>query len=242
MSLLRLRIELSRRLGHFKVYKRLQRSAVAKRIDIALISLKKNITGRACGDNGDGLSQYLSVAQYVRQTRTKNVATLEIGTLFGASCLTQLFAIRNLRCSGDATCVDPMTGYYGEECDPGSKIPVNPETFYANIKKFDFSESNVNLITEMSTSPNVFESLKNGEGSYATLIIDGDHSYQGVRFDWENYHRYVAKGGFVLFDDYHEVGHPDVTKFVDQLIESEPPDWKVCGTIGTTIILQRLAK
>jgi len=115
-----------------------------------------------------------------------------------------------------------MTGYYGEECDPGSKIPVNPETFYANIKKF--------------------ESLKNGEGTYATLIIDGDHSYQGVRFDWENYHRYVAKGGFVLFDDYHEVGHPDVTKFVDQLIESEPPDWKVCGTIGTTIILQRLAK
>lgn len=208
----------------------------------ALATLKKSITGRVCGDVGDSLAQYLTIVQYVRQTGIKNIDSLEIGTLFGGGCLMKLFAIRNLGCSGIATCIDPMRGYitcYGEqEYDPHSKVPVNPETFYSNIKKFEFSEQDVKLITEMSDSPNAFKELK--EKSYATLIIDGDHSYDGVKYDWEHYNKYVADGGFVLFDDYNEIAWPDVTKFVDQIIESSPPEWKVCGTIGTTIILQRV--
>jgi predicted O-methyltransferase YrrM len=175
--------------------------------------------------------------QYVRQTGIKDVASLEIGTLFGGSCLMKLFAIRNLGCAGTVTCIDPMAGYYGREHDPASKFPVNSEIFYANIKKFGFSEQDVKLIAEMSNSPNAFKELK--EKSYATLLIDGDHSYDGVKYDWSHYNKYITEGGFVLFDDYNERVWPDVTKFVKQEIESLSPGWKVCGTVGTTFVLQR---
>lgn len=203
-----------------------------------LTIVKKGIIGRVCGDVGDSLSQYLCIVQYVRENRIKNFNSLEIGTLFGGSCLMKLFAMRNLGCSGSITCIDPMSGYYGKEYDPHSKVPVNRHIFYSNIKNFEFSEQDVKLIAEMSNSPNAFKELK--EKSYATLLIDGDHSYDGVKYDWEHYNKYVAEDGFVLFDDYGESGWPDITKFVDQKIESLPRGWKACGEIGTTFIMQRI--
>ena len=207
----------------------------------ALATLKKGITGRVCGDLGDNFAQYLTIVQYVRQTGIRNVDSVEIGTLFWGSCLMKLFAARNLGCSGIITCIDPMSGYialdYESENDPHSNVPVNAEVFYANIKKFNFSEQDVKLIAERSDSPNVFKELK--EKSYATLLIDADHSYDGVKYDWEHYNKYVADGGFVLFDDYNEPAY-DVTKFVNEKIESLPRGWKVFGLIGTTFVLQRV--
>lgn len=43
------------------------------------------------------------------------------------------------------------------------------------------------------------------------LFIDGDHSYQGVKDDWNNFSPFVKKGGVVVFHDCDEVG-PDVVK------------------------------
>lgn len=204
-------------------------------------TLRANITGRVCGEVGDSLAQYLTVVQYARQTGIRNIDSLEIGTLFGGSCLMKLCAARNLGCSGVAICIDPMDGFITYavhlELDPRAGIPINPETFYSNIKKFGFLEQDVKLITEFSDSPDAFKELK--ESSYATLLIDGNHSFDCVKYDWEHYHRYVAAGGFVLFDDYGRRTWPAVGKFVNHLIASLPLGWKVCGTIGKTMILQR---
>lgn len=52
------------------------------------------------------------------------------------------------------------------------------------------------------------------------LFIDGDHSYNGVRRDFNNYSPLVVSGGFIIFDDYLDAKHsPEVRKAVDDLVK-----------------------
>lgn len=53
-------------------------------------------------------------------------------------------------------------------------------------------------------------------GPIRLLFIDADHSYEGVRKDWERWSPYVALGGLIVFHDYLM---PDVARFVDGLVE-----------------------
>ena len=50
------------------------------------------------------------------------------------------------------------------------------------------------------------------------LFIDGDHTYDGVKNDFERYNKYVKKNGYVIFDDYH---HPIIQKYVDELLQKD---------------------
>jgi predicted O-methyltransferase YrrM len=47
------------------------------------------------------------------------------------------------------------------------------------------------------------------------LLIDADHSYDGVRSDFETWAPHVAPGGLIVFHDYLM---PDVTRFVDNVV------------------------
>ena len=55
-----------------------------------------------------------------------------------------------------------------------------------------------------------------GDRQYDVLIIDGDHSYEGVKFDYENYRKFVRVGGYLIFDDYGAPDWPEVTNYVDK--------------------------
>lgn len=47
------------------------------------------------------------------------------------------------------------------------------------------------------------------------LYIDGDHSYSGVKADYENYQQLVRPGGVIVFHDV--AGIPDVKRFWDEV-------------------------
>ena len=49
------------------------------------------------------------------------------------------------------------------------------------------------------------------------LLIDADHSYEGVRRDFERWSPLVAPGGLIVFHDYLM---PDVARFVDQDVQA----------------------
>jgi predicted O-methyltransferase YrrM len=54
------------------------------------------------------------------------------------------------------------------------------------------------------------------------ILIDGDHSYDAVRADWEHWRPHLAPGADVLFHDAHDHGGlgtyvPDVGRFVAEL-------------------------
>ena len=50
------------------------------------------------------------------------------------------------------------------------------------------------------------------------LFIDGDHTLDGVKNDFQRYSKFVRKGGFIVFDDYH---HKEIKKFVDNLLSED---------------------
>jgi cephalosporin hydroxylase len=79
-----------------------------------------------------------------------------------------------------------------------------------------------------------------GGRSVDFLFIDGDHSYDGVKCDWELFSPLVAPGGLVAFHDVNEQRHPDVVRFWDELkathdttelVANDPP-----GTFGIGVV------
>ena len=62
------------------------------------------------------------------------------------------------------------------------------------------------------------------------MFIDGDHSYNSVKKDFEFYSKYVKVGGYIVFDDYNDYKHsPNVKPAVDSIDFS---DFDVLGEYG----------
>lgn len=197
--------------------------------------IEERIVGRHCGDLGDRLAQYLAIVQYVRATDSRIVNVLEIGTLFGGSCLMNLSAMRDLGIDGKVTCIDPLAGYYSESADPKTGLPVDRDTLYLNLARCGFTADRIELRQCVSSAPEARAGL--APGSFAMLMIDGDHSADGIRDDWNAFVDYLAPDGTVLIDDYADPVWPDITVVADQLSTSK--GWTPVATLGTTLMVRR---
>ena len=60
----------------------------------------------------------------------------------------------------------------------------------------------------------------------ASVWIDGDHSYEGVRNDWLIYSPRVCHGGFVLFDNYSDGSFPDIDRFIEEELLRDLDGWE----------------
>ena len=69
------------------------------------------------------------------------------------------------------------------------------------------------------------------------LFIDADHSYEGVRADWENWKDRLAPSGKVGFHDFENPAYEGVTRFVNELLAGgvlgsvERHDSILCGEV-----------
>ena len=85
------------------------------------------------------------------------------------------------------------------------------------LKKMYDNKSNLNLIQGNTyfdkTETNVRSVIL--DNKMDILFIDGDHTYDGVKNDFERYHKYVKTNGYIIFDDYH---HPIIKEYVDELL------------------------
>ena len=130
---------------------------------------------------------------------------MEIGTANGGT----LFAHCKLA-SKNATIisVDLPGGDFGGGY-PDWKLPI--------YKEFSDIGQSLHLIRanshEIQTLQNVKNVLKNNLLDY--LFIDGDHSYKGVKKDFDVYSPLVKKGGHIVFHDiaYHKNSPCEVDKF-----------------------------
>ena len=114
---------------------------------------------------------------------------LEVGSSFGGTLLrmSRVLAPDALLVSVDA----PIDG------TPTMLNPV--ESLKANCQKIADSGRTVHLIPGNSHAPDVIERTR-AFGPFDFGFIDGDHSYEGVRADWENYGPMCNVVGF------HDVG------------------------------------
>ena len=146
--------------------------------------------------------------------KTKNLRVLEIGTLFGIG----LAAIYDHTCALftqiHLTAIDPLDGYYGKGTqDIITNETISESTFQENLARAGVTKDVITLVKAMSTEDHAIEAAT--KLPHDVLIIDGDHSYAGVKADFVNYLSAVKIGGYIIFDDYNAPEWPDVKEFVD---------------------------
>ncbi len=109
---------------------------------------------------------------------------------------------------------------------PGGKFGGGYPSHWGTIyRRFARSTQKLHLLRENSHDPETkvkAERLFGGE-PIDLLFIDGDHAYEGVKQDWEQYSALVRPGGMVVFHDI--AGNYDDTQ-VKRLWDSIKPDYQ----------------
>jgi glycosyltransferase involved in cell wall biosynthesis/predicted O-methyltransferase YrrM len=81
-------------------------------------------------------------------------------------------------------------------------------------------------------------------GPVDLLFVDGDHSAEGCREDWEAWHSHVAPGGAVAFHDARMgrpggSGHPGPTSVVDELFRTGSTGWTIFEEVDSLVVVRR---
>jgi hypothetical protein len=87
------------------------------------------------------------------------------------------------------------------------------------------------------------------EGAVDLVFVDGDHSEDGVRADWEGWNGFVDPGGAVVFHDARLSqeggrGLPGPTAVVDGLFRGPGalPGWRIAAEADRTVAVLRVAQ
>lgn len=113
-------------------------------------------------------------------------------------------------------------------------VPVSKQTVLENVANNNPLENEFHYIQGDSSDVAVIDQVKDLMQSVDILFIDGDHRYQSVKNDFENYSGLVASGGYVVFDDYNDHEHsPEVQKAVDDIVGALD-NYQIIGTIENT--------
>jgi predicted O-methyltransferase YrrM len=132
-------------------------------------------------------TELLQFAELVAELSPKRI--VEIGTARGETAF-----LLTRAAADDATlvCVDLPAGPFG-----GVTIP-NRHSLW---KSFALPHQTVHLLERDSHDPGTVELVEDLVGRIDVLLIDGDHTYDGVKGDFEMYGPLVEPGGLVAFHD-----------------------------------------
>ncbi len=139
----------------------------------------------------------------VKQARPKSL--LEIGTASGGT----LFLLTRVAApDAQLFSVDLPDGPFGGGY-PVWKIPL--------YQAFPLPGQRLELIRDNSHDPAVLSQVRQlvGEQGLDFLLIDGDHSYAGVKSDFEMYGPLVKSPGLIAFHDIDLA--PDVRRYWDEI-------------------------
>ncbi|HEY5318697.1 MAG TPA: class I SAM-dependent methyltransferase [Solirubrobacteraceae bacterium] len=81
-------------------------------------------------------------------------------------------------------------------------------------------------------------------GEVDLVFIDGDHSPEGCREDWELWHRHVSTDGAVAFHDARQgraggYGSPGPTSVVDDLFRAADSSWAIIEEVDSLVVVRR---
>jgi len=190
--------------------------------------------GRLAGDIEDMLLRIL----VARSIKEPELSILEIGTLFGVSVAIIYENCRGFFTDVHITVIDPLQGYYDKPLDPTTMMPVTHDTFVRNLERMHIPESDYTIIERLSTEDEAIQEA--ARSRYNVLIIDGDHSYSGVKDDFLNYGPLVKRGGYIVFDNYDDPNWPGLKDFVDREVAGLP-GLDFVGSNGITAVFRVLS-
>jgi predicted O-methyltransferase YrrM len=112
----------------------------------------------------------------------------EIGSYLGAS---SCFIVAGLKSTGRLICIDT---WENDTMSEGQRDTL--KEFFHNTQRY---ESKIICVQGYSTE--VAEKVRGNASAFDFLFIDGDHSYEGCRKDWDIYSPFVRSGGIIVFHD-----------------------------------------
>ena len=90
--------------------------------------------------------------------------------------------------------------------------PQDLKVLYRNI-----INANVGDIVFVVSLPSINAANAWSEKNIALLFIDGDHSYEGVKSDYEAWEQFVVRGGVIVF---HDIRVEGVRQLLDEITEN----------------------
>jgi predicted O-methyltransferase YrrM len=197
------------------------------------VEIERMCAGRLAGDLRDAVLRAL-IASGISGEALK---ILEIGTLFGVNAAVLYDVGRCFFERVEMMIIDPLDGYYDRGAlDPATGLPVTTQIVRRNFEMTCVSPGDVEIVSDRSESIQAIK--KAGERCFNLMFIDGDHSYEGVRSDFETYHSRLDQGGYLVFDNYLDGTSPGVDRFVDELRDQNGP-YKCVGTVWRTAVFRR---
>lgn len=190
--------------------------------------------GRLAGSVDDAIGRALCG----QMVRGKEIRILEIGVLFGVGAAFMHHALAPRHERVHLALLDPFQGYYGKDhLDPLTGLPVTRAAVERNMARCGIDAEDYSVLEGFSHEDAIREAADDA-GPYHIIIIDGDHSAEGVRVDYEGYADMLRSGGLLVIDDYGSEDWPAVTAFVDETVRSDPR-FRLVAVIGKTAVFKR---
>lgn len=190
--------------------------------------------GRLAGSADDAVARVFAS----RMVRRKELRVLEIGVLFGVGAIYMHEALAPHFGRVRLTLLDPFDGYYGpDHVDPTTGQPITRGAVERNLRRTGVPSDDVMFVEGLSTDDTARTQVAEA-GPYDVVLIDGDHSREGITADFTRYSEMVRDGGVLIVDDYGSPDWPDVTAYTDGVIAADER-FKRVAVIGKTAIFKR---
>jgi hypothetical protein len=168
-------------------------------------------------------------------SRGDNVAHAEIGVLSGSYAGILALVGRGIGKKIQQTLIDPLDGYYGESTtDALTLSDISESNVRRNMALAGCSEQDFRILKGLSTDSDIVRDA--GEQQYDTILIDGDHSYDGVCRDIANYGPMLKSDGLLVLDDYGNPAWPGVGQAVDEAVSTG--SLRVVAVVSKTAIAE----
>ncbi|MFK4690344.1 hypothetical protein RKD22_003279 [Streptomyces pristinaespiralis] len=166
---------------------------------------------------------------------------LEIGTLYGLFASALVRMVHRAGIEPDLTIVDPLAG---SQLQPGTSQPADPtgtpvreDVVRANLALGGSrSALQARLQQGFSSDPEIREAVSDRE--YGVIVVDGDHSMEGVAADLEWVEKIIAPGGIVVLDDYGDKAWPGVQEALDKHLAGGTSRLRMLGRVSTSAFLR----
>lgn len=161
---------------------------------------------------------------------------VELGVYEGSSAL---ILCRALGAGGELHLVDPFVDASGWALRPGARPSVTATRLAVRRAA---ARGGPKVRWHVARSQDVGRTWAGGPVDL--VFVDGDHSPEGCREDWERWHPHVSARGAVAFHDARAGrpagwGSPGPTSVVDELFRAGPGGWAIVEEIDSLVVVCR---
>jgi len=167
-----------------------------------------------------------------------NGEILEIGTLFGMFSGGMVRQLSRAGLSYRLTVIDPLAEVQLQVTElkaDASGSPVTETVVRENLSLAGVDPNRVRLVRGFSEDPQVQAQVSDRQ--YGVIVVDGDHSANGVSNDLKFAETIIAPGGIVVLDDYGDKNWPGVQAASDAHLAGETR-FELLGVVATSAFLR----